>query len=250
MGIGKDGVIIIHAGGVYGDKATTLTRFKANYRALLSDEIKARLVVENDEELDLPLVFDYHHDWIYPSSEPCITLIPRINAIWHRKGIKPKQHLSSPRQSAVTVMEKRAHARRCNTLPAELEAEGAGWWWRTPGEREWVDLMIEAKDKEQAVFQLYRIYGLGHVIRENLRPEQTDQVQSTHKGRASARRARKAKNSGKDDEDPLERLVVIDPKTAAGAEAPPTAGDQGLKPQRGGCKRRPARVKAKGKVAD
>lgn len=30
--------------------------------------------------------------------------------------------------------------------------------------------MIEAKDKEQAVFELYRVYGLQDVIWENLRP--------------------------------------------------------------------------------
>ncbi|KAH9974034.1 UV-endonuclease UvdE [Lactifluus volemus] len=133
MGIGKDGVIIIHVGGVYGDKVATLARFRENHKTLLSDDIKARLVIEDDEmcynvddllpvseELDLPLV-------IYPSSEPLTILIPRINAIWHKKGIKPKQHLSSPRPGAVTVMDKRAHARRCTILPMELEAEGAGW---------------------------------------------------------------------------------------------------------------------------
>ncbi|KAH9974004.1 UV-endonuclease UvdE [Lactifluus volemus] len=205
MGIEKDGVIIIHVGGVYGDKVATLARFKENYKALLSDDIKARLVIENDEmcynvddllpvseELDLPLVFDYHHDWIYPSSEPLTTLIPRINAIWHKKGIKPKQHLSSPRPGAVTVMEKRAHARRCTTLPMELEAEGAGWWWRAPGDREWIDLMIEAKDKEQAVLQLYRIYDLAPVMWENLRPEQTDTVGSHQQEASTARTRRKA----------------------------------------------------------
>ena len=30
---------------------------------------------------------------------------------------------------------------------------------------------MQAKDKEQAVFHLYRIYGLADVIHENLRPE-------------------------------------------------------------------------------
>jgi UV DNA damage endonuclease len=63
-------------------------------------------------------------------------LIPRINTIWRRKGIRPKQHLSSPRPGSVTVMEKRAHARRCSVLPKELEMEGAGWWWSTTGEQE------------------------------------------------------------------------------------------------------------------
>lgn len=39
----------IHMGGIYGDKETTLARFKENYRTKLSDGIKARLVLENDE---------------------------------------------------------------------------------------------------------------------------------------------------------------------------------------------------------
>jgi UV DNA damage endonuclease len=36
-------------GGVYGDKETTLARFKENYTTRLPDKIKARLVLENDE---------------------------------------------------------------------------------------------------------------------------------------------------------------------------------------------------------
>lgn len=39
----------IHMGGIYGDKETTLARFKENYKTKLSDNIKARLVLENDE---------------------------------------------------------------------------------------------------------------------------------------------------------------------------------------------------------
>jgi len=89
-------------------------------------------------------------------------------------------------------MQKRAHARRCSALPKELEIEGAGWWRGTTGEQEWVDLMIEAKDKEQAVFQLYRIYGLAPVIWENLRPEQTDVDQE---GAITAQPRRKAKKN-------------------------------------------------------
>lgn len=39
----------IHMGGVYGDKPTTLARFKENYTTKLPDKIKKRLVLENDE---------------------------------------------------------------------------------------------------------------------------------------------------------------------------------------------------------
>lgn len=36
-------------GGIYGDKPSTLARFKENYTTRLSDRVKARLVLENDE---------------------------------------------------------------------------------------------------------------------------------------------------------------------------------------------------------
>ena len=49
MGMGNDSVIIIHMGGVYGDKEGALARFKENYTTKLTDEMKARLVLENDE---------------------------------------------------------------------------------------------------------------------------------------------------------------------------------------------------------
>ncbi|KAI0761361.1 UV-endonuclease UvdE [Trametes elegans] len=170
MGMDQDSVMIIHMGGMFGDKQATIERFKEVYQTRLTDEVRARLVLENDEmcynpddllpvceELSIPLVFDYHHNWIYPSEMPLPELIERANAIWHRKGIKPKQHLSSPCPGAETVMEKRKHADRCYELPPELPDD--------------MDLMVEAKDKEQAVLHLYRVYGLHPVIHKNLRPE-------------------------------------------------------------------------------
>jgi UV DNA damage repair endonuclease len=36
-------------GGIYGDKESTLARFKENYTTRLSDAVKKRLVLENDE---------------------------------------------------------------------------------------------------------------------------------------------------------------------------------------------------------
>lgn len=36
-------------GGIYGDKESTLARFKENYTTKLSDRVKSRLVLENDE---------------------------------------------------------------------------------------------------------------------------------------------------------------------------------------------------------
>ncbi|CAG7848192.1 UV-damage endonuclease Short=UVDE [Serendipita indica DSM 11827] len=209
MGLDQDSVMIIHMGGVYGDKATTLARFKENYQKKLSDRVKRRLVLENDEicynaddllkvcpELGIPIVFDYHHDSINPSRRSAAELIPLINETWIRRGIKPKQHLSQPRPGAVTAMELRAHADRCDTLPADLPDD--------------MDLMIEAKDKEQAVFELYRIYGLHEVIHENLRPPAEDQGMRT-KGRKStgtSKKVKKEETAPKVEEQPIDPEMI------------------------------------------
>ncbi|KAL1746437.1 UV-endonuclease UvdE [Schizophyllum fasciatum] len=164
---GPDAVMIIHGGGVYGDKDAALARIRHSITTRLPPKVRARLVLENDElcysahdllplceELDVPLVFDYHHDDINPG--PLLRrllsveeIIRRSRAIWDRRGITPKLHLSEPRPGAVTIPERRAHADRVARLPEVLQGD--------------VDLMIEAKDKEQAVLQLYRTYALAPV---------------------------------------------------------------------------------------
>ncbi|XAO26222.1 UV damage endonuclease UvdE [Cryptococcus bacillisporus CA1280] len=221
MGLGSDGVMIIHMGGVYGDKDSTLARFKENYTTLASDKVKARLVLENDEicynvddllpvctELDIPIIFDYHHDALNPSASPPAELIPRIAEVWNKKGIKMKQHLSEPRPGAESIMERRAHADRCQTLPAELPDD--------------VDLMIEAKDKEQAVFELYRIYGLEDVVHDNLRPPDPNPGMQT-KGRKSNLK-KKTKETG--DVDSLGEPVQLSDIEKEGDGG---GGDEGVK---------------------
>ncbi|KAH0589097.1 hypothetical protein H2248_004868 [Termitomyces sp. 'cryptogamus'] len=188
MGIGIDGVMIIHGGGIYGDKVATIERIKKTITELLPQNVRSRLVLENDElcynaedllsiceELDIPLVFDYHHDTLNPSSISPSAIIQRANAVFARRGIRPKQHLSEPRPGAETLMEKRAHADRCQSFPADLPDD--------------MDLMIEAKDKEQAVLHLYRIYGLHPVNHSSLRPPAQNQTKET-KGRKSTKRLR------------------------------------------------------------
>ena len=46
--------------GVYGNKVATLERFKENYKTKLSDEIRQRLVLENDEVSYLQISFFTH----------------------------------------------------------------------------------------------------------------------------------------------------------------------------------------------
>lgn len=156
--------MILHLGGVFGDKAATLDRFRANYKKL-SPGIKKRLVLENDdvswsvhdllpvcEELDIPMVLDYHHhniifdaDRIREGTKDIMELYPRILATWTRKNITPKMHYSEPTPAAITGRQRRKHSSRVATLPPCPPT---------------MDLMIEAKDKEQAVFELMRTFKL------------------------------------------------------------------------------------------
>lgn len=160
----KDAVMILHMGGVFEGKAETIARFKENY-AKLSDSVKNRLVLENDdvcytvhdllpvcEELNIPLVLDYHHhnilfdsDQIREGTADIVDLYPRIFATWQRKGITPKMHYSEQTPPAITGKQRRKHNPRPWTLPP------------CPPNS---DLMIEAKDKEQAVFELMRTFKL------------------------------------------------------------------------------------------
>ncbi|KAL4891557.1 UV-endonuclease UvdE-domain-containing protein [Aspergillus ambiguus] len=171
----RDAVMILHMGGVFGDKEATLDRFRDNYKRL-SPDIQNRLVLENDdvswsvhdllpicEELNIPLVLDFHHhNIIFDSSQvregtlDIVALFDRIKATWTRKGITQKMHYSEPVASAITNRQRRKHSDRVSTLPPCDPT---------------MDLMIEAKDKEQAVFELMRNFRLpGHELFNDIVP--------------------------------------------------------------------------------
>ena len=160
----RDAVMILHMGGTFGDKLATLDRFRANYKGL-SPSVKMRLVLENDdvswsvhdllpicEELNIPLCLDFHHNNIIfdetqlrEGTFDIMNLFPRIKATWDRKSIRQKMHYSEPTPEAITGRQRRKHNSRPTKLPP------------CPND---MDLMIEAKDKEQAVFELMRTFNL------------------------------------------------------------------------------------------
>ncbi|KAK0527303.1 hypothetical protein OC842_004911 [Tilletia horrida] len=232
LGMDQDSVMILHGGGVYGDREGTIERIKNTIQTRLSPSARARLVLENDElaysveellpiskELKVPIVLDFHHDMLRPSSRPPSELIPEILEIWKERGIKPKFHLSEPRPGAKSMRERRAHSDRCTYLPSELPADA--------------DLMIEAKDKEQAVFELYRIYNLVDVqpFWADLRPPAADQSTSTSgrkSGAASSSQSEQAKAlrtliKAKKIERKMERKRAL-----AEGRTPPPEGDSDL----------------------
>ena len=48
-GLGKDSVMVIHGGGIYGDKESAIQRWSDNYKNL-PPSVKKRLVLENCEK--------------------------------------------------------------------------------------------------------------------------------------------------------------------------------------------------------
>ena len=158
MGMGRDSVMIIHGGGVYGDKEKSLKRLEENFLNLPKN-VQDRLVLENcemsycledliniSEKLQIPIVIDMHHDSIYPSSNPVDFYYERIFKVWFNKGIKPKVHVSNSVPGIKETDNKtmrRKHSDYIQFLHEPLLKI------KFP-----IDVMLECKMKEQAIFKL------------------------------------------------------------------------------------------------
>lgn len=222
----RDAVMILHMGGTFGDKKATLDRFRENY-VKLSDGVKKRLVLENDdvawhvhdllpicEELNIPMVLDYHHHNILfdPSIREgtldIMSLYDRIKKTWTRKNIRQKMHYSEQTSAAVTPRDRRKHSARVRTLPP------------CPND---MDLMIEAKDKEQAVFELMRTFKLpGWNTFNDVIPYERDD-ESRKEVRRKKKRPKKKKKGEEDDEEEYEieapaRIVSKEDTSMGGPE--------------------------------
>jgi UV DNA damage endonuclease len=156
MGIADQGLINIHIGGAYGDKAAALARFYENLTTLPS-HIKKVMTLENDdktytaeetlkvcEKEGIRLVFDYHHHMANLSDAPLDQLLPRILGTWPKGEVVPKVHISSPKNEK----EFRSHA---DFVDPEFIMPFVNLL-RKLGQD--VDFMIEAKAKDQAALKL------------------------------------------------------------------------------------------------
>jgi UV DNA damage endonuclease len=104
--VGAD-VVNIHAGGVYGDKASALDRFARNL-ARLSPRARTRLTLENDDVAysvadllslcrreGVPLVYDVHHHRCLGDGLSIEEATAAAASTWTRE---PMVHLSSPKE--------------------------------------------------------------------------------------------------------------------------------------------------------
>lgn len=109
LDIGPEGVIVVHAGGVYAAPIAARERFVRRYLAL-PQAVRGRLALENDdarfgvcdilwihERTGAPLVFDnLHHRLHNPDGRPAREALAACLRTWPA-GVRPKVHFSSPR---------------------------------------------------------------------------------------------------------------------------------------------------------
>ena len=166
MGLGKDSVIVIHGGGVYGDKQATKDRWCEQFY-YLPENVKRRLVLENCEKnfsvvdclevsdrINIPVVFDTHHFECYKLLHPEERFedpdiyMHAVLETWWRRGIKPKFHVSEQGKGRTGH-----HSDYIETIPDYLMEIPAKFGCD-------IDIMIEAKMKEQAIIALYKKYPM------------------------------------------------------------------------------------------
>ncbi|GAQ93949.1 UV DNA damage endonuclease [Thermodesulfovibrio aggregans] len=150
LGVGQDGVVIVHIGGVYGEKIRAIESFINTVEK--NGWLKRRLAIENDERLfnakdvleiarvlKIPFVFDFFHHRLNPSK----ILLEEVFNTWKNNGI-PKVHLSSDGDGRYGVHGDYVKVEDFLSLKMLIEATGI----------EKVHIMIEAKRKENALKKL------------------------------------------------------------------------------------------------
>ena len=149
--------INIHLGGAYGDKQQAAKTFCKNFTRL-SDAVKSRLTVENDDRTNLfstkelydyvytntgiPIVFDFHHHAIHPDGLSERDGLALAFKTWQ---VRPCTHYSESKQLERPTAILRAHS---TLVYSKIPDHGFDF-----------DCVVEAKGKEQAVLLHRRKHG-------------------------------------------------------------------------------------------
>lgn len=157
MGIEPEHRCVVHVGGGYKDKEKALEQFIHNW-AMIPYGLQKMIMLENDdttftvkdtlylcEKLGIPFVFDYHHH-LANHEEGAVWEEDWLRAIqtWTAAKLPVKVHISSPRSEK----EFKAHA-------DFIDKEGAlRFLHAVKGSVPQIDIMIEAKRKDDALFTL------------------------------------------------------------------------------------------------
>jgi UV DNA damage endonuclease len=175
MDLGAEAVVVIHLGGVYGDKESAMERFVTRYERLPA-VARQRLVLENDDtsysvgdlhrihqQTGLRLVFDYLHFLNYNPEGVSLAQALALTLDTWPTDVIPKIHFSSPCTAMRTVehTDSRSGGRRLvlrrprPTQHADFIDPFAFFAFlrQTQGLRDF-DVMLEAKAKDLALLRL------------------------------------------------------------------------------------------------
>jgi UV DNA damage endonuclease len=147
--------MIIHVGGVYGDKESAMNRFVSNYKKL-DNRIKGYIRIENDDKsyslkdvlalhlkTGVKVVWDYHHHRCLKEEWPSKEDIDLLRNSWGNS--KMKVHISSGKRNETD----RSHR-------DFVYFEDLLYLLSLLGDD--IDIMVEAKAKEKALLKLRREY--------------------------------------------------------------------------------------------
>ncbi len=150
--------INIHIGATYGDKQSAIDRWCKNYD-LLPDNVKCRITLENDdkasmysakdlyqvyERLGVPIVFDYHHHKFCTGDQTEEEALKLAASTWG--DVRPTCHYSESKALNEGLNVKpQAHS---DYIFQEVKDYGLD-----------LDVVFEAKAKEQAILKYREIYG-------------------------------------------------------------------------------------------
>lgn len=147
--------VVTHLGGKALGKKEGMKRFIDHFN-MIDDKIKKHLILENDdkvynirnvlkvcESIHIPCVLDYHHFMCNKNNEKIEDYLKRIFNTW---DTIPKIHFSSPKSKK----EKRAHNEYIdiNSFIKFID--------KLKTFKQDIDIMIEAKGKDEALFRLIR----------------------------------------------------------------------------------------------
>jgi UV DNA damage endonuclease len=149
LGVGEECKIVLHIGGIYGNKKQAIERFLTNY-SYLEPCVKKRLVLENDDKcynidevleiaakLNMPVVFDNLHNQLnpYDISKKDNYWLELAQKTWQQKDGRQKIHYSQQN----LFKPKGAHSETILIKDFMLFFEGLL--------NKDIDIMLEVKDK-------------------------------------------------------------------------------------------------------
>lgn len=154
----KNKILVLHIGGNTFGKKNSISRFINNFNTL-SKEIQESIAIENDDKIfnisdcvyiskniNVPVILDYHHHICNHDELDINDYLKDILSSWH--NTTPKMHFSSPKNK--TKKDFRSHNDYINVDDFINFID-----LLKPFNHD-VDIMIEAKAKDEALFRLVR----------------------------------------------------------------------------------------------